>query len=292
MIRGITFSEQPFYSADFAHYQNFFLNRQSGITKGCRVTQDGVSVTIGTGYFIACGRLLNVEEAETIDENAGFAEGYNRIVYEIDLGKKNTITEFVQGAVKALHTESLIQEDLDAGGKVYQMPFCHFQWDGTGISDFVIDAPTLVLDNIFADVSANFAIVNQQMQAWMEGQKEAFDEYAGMKKADLDGTVSAAEAIIERLEADGFEKSAAYIDHVLAADNWDAENGTYSFEAEYPAEKYNVQVYAAPRITQEELEALGGAMLVGSTMANVYTAKGDVPKMDIPIILKVVEKVR
>ena len=143
MIRGITFAEQVFYSADFAHYMNFFLNGDSGITNGCSITEDGTKVTIGTGYFVAHGRMLNVETAEVVEASRGFAHGYNRIVYEIDLSKENTAVDFRQGAIRVLNTEELVQENLDAGGKVYQFPFCHFQWSGAAITDFVIDAPAL-----------------------------------------------------------------------------------------------------------------------------------------------------
>ena len=38
MIRGITFSEQVFYSKDFAHFQNVFLDGACGTTKGCEIT--------------------------------------------------------------------------------------------------------------------------------------------------------------------------------------------------------------------------------------------------------------
>jgi hypothetical protein len=143
MIRGITFAEQVFYSADFAHYMNFFLNGDSGITNGCGITEDGTKVTIDTGYFVAHGRMLNVETAEVVEASRGFAVGYNRIVYEIDLSKENTVTAFRQGAIRVLNTEELVQENLDAGGKVYQFPFCHFQWSGAAITNFVIDAPAL-----------------------------------------------------------------------------------------------------------------------------------------------------
>lgn len=271
MIRGITFSEQAFYSADFAHYQNFFLNGNCGVTKGCRITQDGATVTIGTGYFIACGRLLNVEEAEVITEASGFVSGYNRVVYEIDLSKENTIEEFRQGSVKVLHTEELIQEDLDAGGAVYQMPFCHFQWDGTEISDFLIDAPTLVLDNIFADVSANFDAVNQR-----------FDEWFGQQKQVILDTIS-------DLEAQGFEKRPVYQTSVLAANDWDPEAKTYSFEEAYPFETYDVNIEPID-CTQEQAESWGAILPMGSSSANVLTALGDVPAVDIPVLLTIKEK--
>ena len=140
MIRGITFDNQMFYSADFAHFLNFFLDGTVGTTKGCSITHDGTKVTIGKGYFIAQGSLMNVETEEVVE---GFASGYNRIVYEIDLSQENTLTEFKQGAIKVLQTEELIQEDLEAGGMIYQFPICHFQWTGTAISSFVVDAQRL-----------------------------------------------------------------------------------------------------------------------------------------------------
>lgn len=143
MIRGITFSEQAFYSKDFAHFQHFFLNGDAGITKGCAVTHDDTTVTIGKGYFIAHGRMMCIEEAETVFASQGFASGYNRIVYEIDLSKENTVTDFRQGYIKVLNSETLVQEDLDGDGNVYQFPFCHFQWSGSAITSFTVDAPTL-----------------------------------------------------------------------------------------------------------------------------------------------------
>ena len=271
MIRGITFSEQAFYSADFAHYQNFFLNQNCGITKGCQVTQDGTAVTIGTGYFIACGRLLNVEEAEVITEVSGFESGYNRIVYEIDLSKENTIEEFQQGSIKVLHTEELLQEDLDASGVIYQMPFCHFQWSGTEISDFLIDAPTLVLDNIFADVSSNFDTVNQQFDEWFDQQKQ---EVLGM---------------ISDLEAQGFEKRSIYQTATLTASTWNSETKTYSFEETYPSETHNLNIEPID-CTQEQAEAWGAILPMGSSSANVLTALGDVPAVDIPVLLTIKRK--
>ncbi len=273
MIRGITFSEQAFYSADFAHYQNFFLNQNCGITKGCQVTQDGTAVTIGTGYFIACGRLLNVEEAEVITEVQGFESGYNRIVYEIDLSKENTIEEFRQGSIKVLHTEELLQEDLDAGGMVYQMPFCSFQWSGTEISDFLIDAPTLVLDNIFADVSANFDTVNRQFGEWFDQRKQGV---LGM---------------ISDLEAQGFEKRSVYQVATLQADTWNSETKTYSFEETYPSETYNLNVEPID-CTQEQAEAWGAILPMGSSRSNMLTALGVVDKKEytLPISLLTYQK--
>ena len=159
MIRGVTFSEQVFRSEDFAHFQNFCLRDCNGITKGCEITNNGTSVTIGKGYFFVHGRLVNVEDAETVS-NSQFKSGYNRIVFEIDLTKENTVSEFNQGYIKVLNTEVLTQEDLDAGGNVYQYPICHFTWNGSTISSFVVDATALIffVGDRTAEVSTSWSV--------------------------------------------------------------------------------------------------------------------------------------
>lgn len=259
MIRGITFSEQIFRSEDFAHYMNFFLNNCSGITKGCEITNDGTNVTIGKGYFFVKGRFMNVEDAEVIDSSQ-FASGYNRIVYEIDLSKENTTSEFLQGYVKVLTTEELTQEDLDDGGKVYQFPFCNFQWSGTEISDFMVDAPTMVLDNIMADIATNYASV-----------------YAQMENA------------VKELEGEGFGKKAVYYSMTMAAADWDSATKTYSFEELYPFADYDIEIQPN-ECSGVEFESWSNARLVGSYSGNYVTALGAVPEIDIPIIVKVVKK--
>lgn len=159
MIRGVTFSEQVFRSEDFAHFQNFCLRDSNGITKGCEITNNGTSVTIGKGYFFVHGRLVNVEDAEVVGSSQ-FKSGYNRIVFEIDLTKENTVSEFNQGSVKVMNTEALTQEDLDAGGNVYQYPICHFTWSGSAISNFVVDATALIffIGDRTANISTNWIV--------------------------------------------------------------------------------------------------------------------------------------
>lgn len=153
MIRGITFSEQEFRSEDFAHFQNTFLNGNCGVTKGCEVTSSTNSVTINIGYFLVFGRFLNIEDAEVINSES-FNNGYNRVVYEIDLSKENTVSEFRQGKIRVLPTTDLIQQNLDNGGKVYQFPFCHFNWDATTINGFVVDAKQLEMTDIWKKLIA------------------------------------------------------------------------------------------------------------------------------------------
>lgn len=172
MIRGITFNEQAFYSADFAHYQNFFMAGKNGITKGCSITQDGSQVTISVGYFMVQGRMMNVETETIVQSSYGFEEGYNRLVYTIDLMKTNTVSDFNQGYLEVLHDETLVQDDLDDGGEKYQYPICHFQWNGSAISSFNIEAASINLENIFAEIEANWEVIKTEQEQWFAENKE------------------------------------------------------------------------------------------------------------------------
>lgn len=281
MIRGITFSEQAFYSADFAHFQNTFLQGGVGVTKGCAITHDNTAVTIDKGYFIAHGRLVNVEEPEIVAQ--GFAEGYNRIVFEIDLSKENTITKFRQGYIRVLNTEELIQEDLDAGGNVYQFPFCHFQWSEEVITELVVDAPTLELDKVMKQWSDNFEAINKQFDAWFAGQKAE-------KEDELDKAVGAAYQIIRELEADSFEKASVSSEVIMKASGWDSSNARYSFESTYPFASFNIEIQPSDSCTLEQLNAWCEARIVGSVTTNSCKAYGEIPQIDIPIIITVTKK--
>lgn len=308
MIRGITFDEQVFRSEDFAHYMNFFLGDSSGITKGCSITNDGKNVTIGRGYFFVKGRFLQVEDPEVISGSM-FSSGYNRIVYEIDLSKENTEVDFLQGYVKILNTSALTQENLDGDGKVYQFPFCHFNWDGT-ISSFVIDAPTLALDNIMAQIEANFETVKNEFETWFGNeqddmsawvaqqkstltvwtnqQKAAFESFLTAQENTINNNVKKTSDIVDSLEADGFEKKASYYSTTMTASKW--SGGKYSFESSYPFAEYDIEIQPSDACTADQFNAWCEAKIVGSATSNTAKALGDIPTVNIPIILKAVKK--
>ena len=76
----------------------------------------------------------------------------------------------------------------------------------------------------------------------------------------------------------------------LLASNWDSTAKTYSFETDYPSASYDIEVALDSTATSEQAEAFNGAQIVGSATSNIIKAYGDVPTVDIPIILKVVTK--
>lgn len=138
MVRGETYDKQLFESEAFRHFINIFLNKQSGVTKGCEVTKETGNILVGPGSFVIQGGFLR-EVTGTKNEIPSEA-GYYKLVYEVDLSKTNTKDEFKQGSykfVKALGDyPKLIQEDLDNGGTIYQLPFCQFRVTEAGLQDF------------------------------------------------------------------------------------------------------------------------------------------------------------
>lgn len=75
----------------------------------------------------------------------------------------------------------------------------------------------------------------------------------------------------------------------MTAAGWNKTTKTYSFEAAYPNAQYDIEVAYAKTCTTEQLDAWNGAMLAGDIESNVITALGDVPTVDIPIIVEVVK---
>lgn len=76
----------------------------------------------------------------------------------------------------------------------------------------------------------------------------------------------------------------------LEVSKWDSTAKTYSFEATYPNASYDIEVdIDGDRCTDEQLEAWIAAKPLASS-TNKINAKGDVPIVDIPIILTVTPK--
>ena len=74
----------------------------------------------------------------------------------------------------------------------------------------------------------------------------------------------------------------------LLASSWN--DGAYSFETDYPNASYDIEVdIDGDNCTDEQLEAWIAAKPLSSS-TNKINAKGDVPSVDIPIILTVVIK--
>lgn len=81
---------------------------------------------------------------------------------------------------------------------------------------------------------------------------------------------------------------AEYIATTMMTSGWNSN--TYSFEANYPRAQYDIEIMVADTATAEQFEAFAAAMIGSSAASNIATAIGEVPTVDIPIIIKAVRK--
>lgn len=171
MLRGHVFKFQTFANEVFAHFINTFLQGHMGVTKGCELTNTISSVSIGTGYFCIVGRFLEIVGNETIEDITN--TGYYRLICEIDLSKTNTTSTLNQAQIKLLRGTStyptLIQEDLDNGGIVYQYEFAQFRVTDNGITE-------LVDKRTFLNLSSIYTLITNDFEALFDAKSDAADE--------------------------------------------------------------------------------------------------------------------
>lgn len=67
-------------------------------------------------------------------------------------------------------------------------------------------------------------------------------------------------------------------------------NKQYSFEGTYPKATYDLAIEPDSTCTEAQLDAWSNARIVGSSAGNVLKSYGDVPAVDIPVILEVQKK--
>jgi len=66
-------------------------------------------------------------------------------------------------------------------------------------------------------------------------------------------------------------------------------NGTYSFEATYPSDTYDIEIAIDSSASSDQVDAFSSAQIVGNANSNIVKAFGDVPSVDIPVIVKAVK---
>ena len=82
----------------------------------------------------------------------------------------------------------------------------------------------------------------------------------------------------------------AYVSDTMSASKWDKSSKTYSFESSYPFASYDIEIQPSDTCTELQFEAWSKSRIVGSISKNIAKAIGDVPTVDIHIILKAVKK--
>lgn len=161
---------------------------------------------------------------------------------------------------------------------------------------------TLVNDEEIYSFNALENKLNAEATALNLKYEELKTDYDGLSKdvADLKengaggGTISETIENIERRIGDiedtipDKQNKPSLIEWLMNAFNW--SNNTYSFEDSFPADSYDIEISVNSTATIEQLEAFNMAQILGSLNNNIVVALGDVPAIDIPIIIKAVAK--
>ena len=82
--------------------------------------------------------------------------------------------------------------------------------------------------------------------------------------------------------------SSNFSQKTIQASNW--SDGVYSFESSFPNEAFDIEIELDSTSTIEQLEAWNNAKLTSVFGTNTMKALGDVPTVDIPVIVKAVMK--
>ena len=151
MLKGHVFNMQTFTSEAFALFIDKFLNGKSGVARGCELSNTNNSITIGEGYFVVKGRLLQIISSETISNVT--VNGFYSLVCEIDLSKTNTTDELNQAKIKVVSNTNnypeLQKQDITANGTIYQYEFARFKVENGNITN-VEDKRTFIdFDTIY-----------------------------------------------------------------------------------------------------------------------------------------------
>lgn len=157
MLKGHVFNLQTFTSDAFALFIDKFLNGRSGVAKGCELSKTNTSVTIGEGYFVIKGRLLQIISNETISSIT--TNGYYSLICEIDLSQINTSDQLNQAKIKTIYGansySTLQQQDITDSGTIYQYEFARFKVENGTINDFTDKRTFVDIQSIYDVIEAD-----------------------------------------------------------------------------------------------------------------------------------------
>lgn len=274
-IRAITFNEQLCTSEDDALIHDLFLNGHIGKLTGCAITNDSNSITIGTGYFMIAGRLVNINGDHTIDVGSSEVTKKCQLLFSLDMSKENTVVDFNQGKFEIIKDntdyQELTQEDIHNGGKIYQMEIARFELvPDTGINNLEITWGNINYQGIFDDVDAKcdelIAMIYEKALG-AEGRIDTEEGVHGLRYLDKSFWVynvenKTWEKISGSLPPRQVNEVYGFIDGSSIKIVWDKPE-TYDVDIA----KYNVYVYHGSSAPTE----LSQFTKIATTTSNTYT---------------------
>ena len=106
---------------------------------------------------------------------------------------------------------------------------------------------------------------------------------AGIPKNDLASEVQASlNAVADKSNKPTFSQ------YTILTSGW--SSGVYSFESDFPSATYDIEIELDSTATESQVEAWSSAKVTAVFGTNTMKALGDVPTVDIPVIVKKVVK--
>lgn len=140
-MNGIFFDLQTVRARDLGAAFGGILS--DGKLSGCALSYSGVNLTIARGYYIAKGRLIEIDSAETLQTATTAANGYGRLRLVIDLSIAASESSFTQGKFEWDYATTnsfsdVTQNDINDGTNTsYQVEICRVSFANSQITGIV-----------------------------------------------------------------------------------------------------------------------------------------------------------
>lgn len=139
-LKGVVFDNQTMTPKGFARAMERALT--DGVLYGCGVTYSGTNVTLGAGWLIAKGRVVEVASNTTESTSPTYANGYGRLKLILDLGETSTSSTNHQARIDVDYSNTssfpaLTQEDINGSGTVYEIALGIFKYTSGAITEMI-----------------------------------------------------------------------------------------------------------------------------------------------------------
>ena len=142
-----------------------------GIVQGVQVTSiGGSSLQVSSGWGVVFGRCITVEQETILAETSTGESKKGRLLIRIDLSAAEQPIKFITQVADVL--PALTQEDINAGGAIYELPLAEYSVNEISVSDLVNVSPKAQslganLGNLAAEVDKlKYALVSLPASGW------------------------------------------------------------------------------------------------------------------------------
>ena len=142
-----------------------------GIVQGVQVTSiGGSSLQVSSGWGVVFGRCFTVEQETILAETSTGESKKGRLLIRIDLSAAEQPIKFITQVADVL--PALTQEDINAGGAIYELPLAEYSVNEISVSDLVNVSPKAQslgasLGNLAAEVdNLKYVLVSLPASGW------------------------------------------------------------------------------------------------------------------------------